>query len=80
MQVLFALLGRVPPTQKAQLSGYHRYQIRDHVFPAIRPKEGNSVAGLFMEGLDARERVRVGYIPGGSWGYLGARTYGGVID
>ena len=69
MQVLFALLGRVPPTKKACLSGYHRYQIRDHVFPAIRPKDGGSVAGVYMEGLSAREQVRVGYITGGLGGY-----------
>ncbi|CAM9777592.1 unnamed protein product [Laminaria digitata] len=56
-KVLFALLDRNPPTQEARLSGYHRYQIKDHVFPAIRPKEGSSVTGLFMEGLNARERL-----------------------
>eukprot|EP00904_Undaria_pinnatifida_P009214 jgi/Undpi1/5422/HiC_scaffold_2.g00703.m1 len=56
-KVLSALIDRVPPTQKACLSGYHRYQIRDHVFPGIRPKEGGSVEGLFMEGLNAREKL-----------------------
>lgn len=57
VQVLFALLARVPPTQEACLSGYHRYRIKDHVFPAIRPCEGSSVRGLIMPGLDAREKV-----------------------
>eukprot|EP00752_Nemacystus_decipiens_P004648 g4241.t1 len=55
-KVLFALLDRVPKTQKACLSGYHRYRIKDHVFPAIRPREGGSVEGLLMTGLDAREK------------------------
>lgn len=54
---MFALLDRVPSTKKACLSGYHRYRIRDHVFPAIRPREGGSVEGLLMTGLDAREKV-----------------------
>lgn len=57
-QVLFALLERVPSTRKASLSGYHRFRIKDHVFPAIRPREGGSVEGLLMTGLDAREKVK----------------------
>lgn len=57
-KVLIALLGRVPKTEKACLSGYHRYRIQSYVFPAIRPKEGASVHGLYMPGLDAREKVR----------------------
>lgn len=57
-QVLHALLGRVPPSETASLFGYHRYRIKDHVYPAIRPKEGSSVKGLFMPGLDAREKVQ----------------------
>ncbi|CAN0394045.1 unnamed protein product [Ectocarpus fasciculatus] len=55
-KVLFALLERVPSTRKASLSGYHRFRIKDHVFPAIRPREGGSVEGLLMTGLDAREK------------------------
>lgn len=56
-QVVHALLGRVPPMERASLVGYHRYRIKDHMFPAIRPKEGATVKGLFMPGLDAREKV-----------------------
>ncbi|CAM9241314.1 unnamed protein product [Ectocarpus sp. 12 AP-2014] len=56
-KVLFALLERVPSTRKASLSGYHRFRIKDHVFPAIRPREGGSVEGLLMTGLDAREKL-----------------------
>eukprot|EP00903_Cladosiphon_okamuranus_P006798 g6626.t1 len=56
-KVLFALLDRVPSTRKACLSGYHRYRIKDHVFPAIRPREGGSVEGLLMTGLGTREKL-----------------------
>ncbi|CAB1110254.1 unnamed protein product [Ectocarpus sp. CCAP 1310/34] len=56
-KVLFALLKRVPSTRKANLSGYHRFRIKDHVFPAIRPREGGGVEGLLMTGLDAREKL-----------------------
>ncbi|CAM9445710.1 unnamed protein product [Scytosiphon promiscuus] len=56
-KVLLALLDRVPITRKARLAGYHRYRIKGQVFPAIRPREGGSVEGLFMTGLDAREKL-----------------------
>ncbi|CAM9662340.1 unnamed protein product [Choristocarpus tenellus] len=55
-EVLQVLLGRVPPTNKGILHGYHRYRIKEQVYPAIFPCEGSSVEGLLLPGLSPREQ------------------------
>ena len=44
--VLHALCKRQPATQKATISGYRRYRIRDQVFPGTVQADADSQVGL----------------------------------
>jgi gamma-glutamylcyclotransferase (GGCT)/AIG2-like uncharacterized protein YtfP len=47
--VMKHVLGRLPETAPARLSGYARYRMRDYDFPGIVPENDSSIDGtLFM--------------------------------
>ena len=50
-EVLLGLLGRVPSSQPATLSGYARHRVSHAPYPAILPADspGAAVAGLLLE-------------------------------
>ena len=55
-EVLSSLLGRVPPRAPACVRGFHRYHIRDRVYPAIaRHEDGGRVDGHLLSSLTSRE-------------------------
>ena len=54
-EVLSALLGRVPSRAAACVRGFHRYRIRDRVYPAIARCEESSVDGHLLSGMTPRE-------------------------
>lgn len=55
-EVLSSLLGRVPPRAPACVRGFHRYRIRDRVYPAIaRHEDGGRVDGYLLSSLTSRE-------------------------
>ena len=54
--VLKILLNRVPTFCKAKVKGYHRYRIKDQVFPAVRPNLNTSKTNpVFVQGLLLQE-------------------------
>ncbi len=55
-----AVIGRVPPRQKAVLPGYRVEAVRGETWPAALPG-GNGAAGQLLSGLDAGEVARLTY-------------------
>ncbi|KAG5190286.1 Butirosin biosynthesis, BtrG-like protein [Tribonema minus] len=56
-RVVTTLLGHMPSSEKAVLPGFHRYRIKDRVYPAIRPKEDGSVSGIVFDVTEREERI-----------------------
>ena len=54
-KVMQRIIGRTPTPQKAVLSGFHRYKIRDELYPAIAKKDGAEVHGMFITDLTQSE-------------------------
>ncbi|CAM0946989.1 unnamed protein product [Alopecurus aequalis] len=50
-EVVRILLGRVPPSSPALLPNHRRFSIRDRVYPAILPVDGNEVSGKVFKGI-----------------------------
>jgi len=55
-KVVQCLLGRVPPMQAATLNGYHRYCIRNRVYPAIYPTHSAFVLGKLLREITQQEK------------------------
>ncbi|XP_073303550.1 AIG2-like protein D isoform X2 [Primulina huaijiensis] len=53
--VVSALLSRVPPSHPAILPNYHRFSIKERVYPAIIPVENNKVVGKVLIGITPPE-------------------------
>ena len=51
------LLERAPPQSPYLLSSFHRFKIRDRVYPAISPVDGESVEGMVMNLTDEEIEV-----------------------
>ena len=56
-KVMQRIIGRTPKHEKAVLLGYHRYKIHDELYPAIAPKEGAKVQGMFIKDLTEGEII-----------------------
>ncbi|KAK2446173.1 AIG2 (avirulence induced gene) family protein [Trifolium repens] len=54
-EVVRALLNRVPPSSPATLSDYHRFKIKDRVYPAILPVQSKKVTGRVLLGISGVE-------------------------
>jgi gamma-glutamylcyclotransferase (GGCT)/AIG2-like uncharacterized protein YtfP len=54
--VLEALLGRVPESREGRVSGWHRFQVRGQVYPAVAAVEGSEVVGKVLLGLSGEEK------------------------
>ncbi|XP_075506050.1 AIG2-like protein D [Primulina tabacum] len=53
--VVSALLSRVPPSHPAILPNYHRFSIKERVYPAIIPVENKKVVGKVLIGITPPE-------------------------
>ncbi|KAL6873643.1 hypothetical protein ACP4OV_013725 [Aristida adscensionis] len=53
--VVRAVLKRVPPSAPALLSGYHRFNVKNRIYPAILPAESKKVAGKVIMGVTDEE-------------------------
>ncbi|GJM97516.1 hypothetical protein PR202_ga14448 [Eleusine coracana subsp. coracana] len=49
--VVRAILKRVPPAAPAILPNYHRFSIKERIYPAILPVENKKVAGKVLTGV-----------------------------
>lgn len=54
-KVINLIIGRVPNSIPVTLLGYHRYKIKNKVYPAIYENEGSQVEGLLLEDLNDSE-------------------------
>ncbi|KAK7351449.1 hypothetical protein VNO77_10929 [Canavalia gladiata] len=54
-EVVNTLLKRVPPSSPATLSHFHRFKIKDRVYPAILPVENKKVTGRVLLGISGLE-------------------------
>ncbi|XP_062229741.1 AIG2-like protein D [Phragmites australis] len=54
-EVVRAILKRVPPAAPALLPNYHRFNIKDRIYPAILPVENKKVAGRVIMGVTDEE-------------------------
>ncbi|KAG8381985.1 hypothetical protein BUALT_Bualt05G0029400 [Buddleja alternifolia] len=53
--VVRVLLSRVPPSSPATLPNYHRFSIKERVYPAIIPVEDKKVTGRVLHGISPPE-------------------------
>ncbi|XP_020600205.1 AIG2-like protein D [Phalaenopsis equestris] len=87
-EVVSKLLSRVPPCTPAILNGYHRYNVKGRVYPAILPAERKKVIGRVIMGVTKAElcvldtfedeeykRSTVEVFLNGDSGKLSAETY-----
>lgn len=60
-EILHVLLGRLPGSSEALLSGYHRFSIHDGAdvrpYPTVFPRPGAEVHGLLLSGLSPAEHA-----------------------
>ncbi|KAG8095264.1 hypothetical protein GUJ93_ZPchr0012g20869 [Zizania palustris] len=54
-EVVSAIIKRVPPSSAALLPNYHRFSIKDRIYPAILPVESKKVAGKVIMGITDAE-------------------------
>ncbi|TVU07711.1 hypothetical protein EJB05_41077 [Eragrostis curvula] len=54
-EVVRAILKRVPPAAPATLPNYHRFSIKERIYPAILPVENKKVAGKVITGVTDHE-------------------------
>ncbi|KAL6603534.1 hypothetical protein ACP70R_043895 [Stipagrostis hirtigluma subsp. patula] len=54
-EVVRAILKRVPPSAPALLPNYHRFNIKNRIYPAILPTESKKVAGKVIMGVTDEE-------------------------
>ncbi|KAK7311818.1 hypothetical protein RJT34_10192 [Clitoria ternatea] len=54
-EVVHVLLKRLPQTAPATLQNYHRFKIKDRVYPAILPIEAKKVTGRVLLGISGLE-------------------------
>ncbi|CAN6192988.1 unnamed protein product [Urochloa humidicola] len=54
-EVVRTILKRVPPAAPAILPNYHRFNIKDRIYPAILPVESKKVAGMVVMGVTDEE-------------------------
>ena len=56
-EVVTAILKRVPASSPALLTNYHRFNVKDRIYPAILPVENKKVAGKVMMGISDAELI-----------------------
>ncbi|MEU1474367.1 gamma-glutamylcyclotransferase family protein [Streptomyces sp. NPDC001668] len=56
-EVQRALLGRLPESRPAAVTGWRNAALRDRVFPGLVPRAGGRVAGCLLTDLDPAERA-----------------------
>ncbi|MFF9036881.1 gamma-glutamylcyclotransferase family protein [Streptomyces sp. NPDC014892] len=56
-EVQQALLGRVPESRPAAVTGWRNAALRDRVFPGLVPRAGSRVTGCLLTDLDPAERA-----------------------
>jgi len=54
--VVKVLLGRNPLGPNATLRGYHRFHIKERVYPAVFPRNGGTVEGKVLMELNEKEK------------------------
>mmetsp|Transcript_17861 Transcript_17861/g.17936 ORF Transcript_17861/g.17936 Transcript_17861/m.17936 type:complete len:140 (+) Transcript_17861:276-695(+) len=54
-EVRTMVMGRSATTIPAQLTDYHRYKVKNEVFPAILPKPGSNIDGMIMTDVQESE-------------------------
>ncbi|XP_024363003.1 AIG2-like protein D isoform X3 [Physcomitrium patens] len=54
-EVLTALLHRVPPASLAVVHDYHRFSIKNRIYPAVLPSKGDKVFGKVLFDLSDQE-------------------------
>ncbi|KAF8097540.1 hypothetical protein N665_0286s0049 [Sinapis alba] len=55
-QVVYVLLNRVPDNISAVLSGFHRFRIKNRLYPTILPDSTGEVTGKVLKGVTDDER------------------------
>ncbi|KAM0915330.1 hypothetical protein ACQ4PT_010935 [Festuca glaucescens] len=56
-EVVSAILNRVPASCPALLTDYHRFCVKDRIYPAILPVERKKVAGRVIMGISDAELI-----------------------
>ncbi|CAM0909733.1 unnamed protein product [Alopecurus aequalis] len=56
-EVVSAILHRVPASSPALLTDYHRFSVKDRIYPAILPVESKKVAGKVIMGISDAELI-----------------------
>ncbi|KAK1551448.1 hypothetical protein QYE76_018266 [Lolium multiflorum] len=56
-EVVSAILNRVPASSPALLTDYHRFSVKDRIYPAILPVESKKVAGRVIMGISDAELI-----------------------
>lgn len=58
-EVMRLVVGRILPSEPAELPGYARYVIRGHTFPGVVAKPGESAPGALYRDLDPETMGRL---------------------
>ena len=59
LKVINRIIGRIPKSSKAELPHFHRYKIKDKMYPAISEKLDGIVDGILFDELENSDIVKL---------------------